>query len=120
MVRNHVHADVHGHDHAPEFDGCGFGKFGVATILKDVETPGSSNTGTGGAGNSELVDSCANCSGDDHAGSIGASSNDAVEISNNSEALKALALQNVLGFFSPLLLRKWRNWQTHHLEGVAP
>jgi hypothetical protein len=35
MVRDHVYADVDGHDHAPKFDGCGFGKFRVATILKD-------------------------------------------------------------------------------------
>jgi hypothetical protein len=38
----------------------------------------------------------------------------------------SLVLIEALAFFSgiaviyPLSLRKWRNWQTHHLEGVAP
>jgi hypothetical protein len=81
MVRDHVHADVHGHDNAAELDGCGFGKFRVATILKDRQACGTRGSGTSGAntGDSELVDACSNCSGDD-ASSIGASPNDAVEV----------------------------------------
>jgi hypothetical protein len=68
MVRDHVHVDVHGHDHAPELDGRGFGKFRVATILKDGQTCCSSgsacNTHTCNTspGNAERGDACSNCS----------------------------------------------------------
>ena len=89
MVCNHVYADVHGHDHAPELDGSGFRKLGLATILKAGEASRSGNSGARdarttdvGTCNTEFVGTCSKYSGD--AASIGASSNNAVEVSNNS------------------------------------
>ena len=96
MVRDHVYADVDGHDHAPELDGCGFGTLRAATIFKDAEAARSSDSGTSGAntGNAELVGTCSNCSGDNDAGSIGASPNDAVEVART--APRKYRLQSVM------------------------
>ena len=53
MVRDHVHAYIHGIDDAPEHSGCGSRQVCVAAILEDFEAtsdPGCpSNTGTGGS-----------------------------------------------------------------------
>ncbi len=54
LVRHHVHADVHGFDHAPEH-GCGFGwQFHLAAVLEDFEV------GPGGARSSSSA--CGACS----------------------------------------------------------
>jgi hypothetical protein len=85
MVRDHVHADLDGHDHAPEFDGCIFGKFRVAAILQDGQACGSGTPSTHGASASARGAGPGSTERGD-AWSIGASSNDAVEIAQTAGA----------------------------------
>src|SRR5260370_888320 len=50
MVRHHVHAHVHGFDHAPEFD-RGFNRqLRVATILEDVKAACARGANSNSAG----------------------------------------------------------------------
>jgi hypothetical protein len=45
VVRDHVHAHIHGVDHAPEFDGGVNRQFRVATVLEDVKATGACGSG---------------------------------------------------------------------------
>jgi hypothetical protein len=59
-VRHHVHADVHGTDHASKFDfGCRR-QFGAATVLKVVEASASISSASSIGSNRAC--SCAGCS----------------------------------------------------------
>ncbi len=113
LVRDHVHVDFHGADHASEFNSRVHRQLGVAAIFQDVEVSARDASG-----------SCFNAAGSSACCSSGPCSGSAcstVEISSGGEWIQAadfLAAHNKV--VSTHLVRKWRNWQTHHLEGVAP
>ena len=110
VVRHHVYADVHGVDYASKHDRGVSRQLRVATILEDVKAAGARGSGSNATGVS--AGPGRSCSGSAFAY--------AFEISWTVQNPAADPLPRIKIVVSPHPVRKWRNWQTHHLEGVAP